>query len=243
MLQFSTIKIDNDGLSDRVIVVVASYMCTMLEKQDDNLIDSLIEREWVEWKCEWLKQYWSSGSSDWLAEWKSDSSGEVNEVRVIEWAKSLAIFRSFAMGEWFNWKQTNKNWPGRATIYFDYSTTIYKYLQHTEKKRKSTWYECFPSSFLVWESCIWMWLCEMNSWVRSWLTVMNLQDTCTTVSAFLFVLFFFYSFLLSYSYFCSKVLVSLAVGWVWPQKSLGLHTWGSLIPAQRESQQNQQIQS
>ena len=44
MLQFSTIKIDNDGLSDRVIVVVASYMCTMLEKQDDNLIDSLIER-------------------------------------------------------------------------------------------------------------------------------------------------------------------------------------------------------
>jgi hypothetical protein len=37
--------------------------------------------------------------------------------------------------------------------------------------------------------------------------------------------------------------VSLAVGWVWPQKSLGLHTWGSLIPAQRESQQNQQIQS
>lgn len=105
MLQFSTIKIDNDGLSDRVIVVVASYMCTMLEKQDDNLIDSLIER--VSGSSENVSGWSNIGvqdpAIDWQNERKSDSSGEVNEVRVIEWARLLAIFRSFAMGEWFSW--------------------------------------------------------------------------------------------------------------------------------------------
>ena len=41
MVQLITIKIDKVGFSDRVIVVVATYMCTMLGKQDGNLMDSL----------------------------------------------------------------------------------------------------------------------------------------------------------------------------------------------------------
>ena len=181
-------------------------MCTMLEKQDDNLIDSLIER--VSGSSENVSGWSNLGVQDPAIDWQNERvirQAEVNEVRVIEWAKSLAIFRSFAMGEWFNWKQTNKNWPGRATIYCDYSTTIYNIL----KRNEVYMVQVLPIVFSR-VRVLHLDVALRDEFVSALVAHGNESTGHMHYRApwalFYVFLSFFYSFLLSYSYFCSKVL-------------------------------------
>lgn len=164
----------------------------MLEKQDDNLIDSLIER--VSGSSENVSGWSNLGVQDPAIDWQNERVIRQAKWMKWEWLNERSRWPFFDPSPWANGLTENKQTktdpgvPQSTVIILQQSTTYWK-------ETKSTWYKCFPSSFLVWESCIWMWLCEMNSWVRSWLTVMNLQDTCTTVRRERFSMFFFIFFL------------------------------------------------
>ena len=168
------------------------------------------------------KKWFVTGWSEWSeSEWMSEVFGHFS--------------RSFAMGEWCNWKQTKKT--DRSVP----QSTWFSYMERTEVYMVRVL--PVPNIFFSCES-----LCKSCTWALwdefvSALVAHGSEWICRTHASFSYLSSI--SFLLeSSSVILRVVLFSLAsVWWVWPSfQSLGLHTWGSLIPAQLESQQLQGLQ-